>query len=85
MLRARRPISPLAGKMPDRAEGGNDPDSVFAVSPPSVNYGDQGRATGLARPSDPAARGRLGAVVRLCSIELVGPAQLWGGAFPKAR
>lgn len=45
---------------PDRAEGGIDPGSVFAASPPSVTYGDQGRATGLARPSDPAARGEIG-------------------------
>ena len=44
--RLRRPISPLAGEMPDRAEGGMDPDSVFAVSPPSVTYGDISPARG---------------------------------------
>ena len=53
----RRSISPLAGEMPDRAEGGIDPGSVLAVSPPSVTYGVSGRATGLARPADPTARG----------------------------
>ncbi|AKH99361.1 hypothetical protein IMCC20628_00637 [Hoeflea sp. IMCC20628] len=42
----RRPISPLAGEMPGRAEGGIDPASVFAASPPSVTYGDISPARG---------------------------------------
>lgn len=63
---SRSPISPLAGKMPDRAEGGEAADREPGSIPPSVTSrhlprkgGDQGRAAGLARPSDPAARGEI--------------------------
>ncbi|WP_299867165.1 DNA methyltransferase [uncultured Hoeflea sp.] len=57
-------ISPLAGEMPDRAEGGVDPGSVFGASPPSVasrhlprKGGDQGRAAGLDPSFGPRRKG----------------------------
>jgi len=39
-----RPVA--RANKPDRAEGGIDPGSVFAASPPSVTYGDIHRKGG---------------------------------------